>query len=119
MKRNTDMCDCDIVHDEAVLKAKSTVLSENDIDCLSGFFKILGDPTRIKILWALDQCEMCVCDLSAAMEMTKSAISHQLNSLRQAKLVKARRDGKNVYYSLDDEHVNAIIELALTHTRHK
>ena len=92
--------------------------TENEISALSEFFKILGDPTRMKILWALDGAELCVCDLAVELNMTKSAISHQLNSLRAAKLVKYRRDGKNVYYNLDDEHVNEIIEVALDHIGH-
>lgn len=92
--------------------------TENEITSLSDFFKILGDPTRMKILWALDGTELCVCDLAVELNMTKSAISHQLNSLRAAKLVKFRKEGKNVFYSLDDEHVNQIIEVALDHIGH-
>lgn len=113
------ICECETVHNEAVEKSKLNMPSENDISALSDFFKILGDPTRMKILWALDGAELCVCDLAVELGMTKSAISHQLNALRSSKLVKYRREGKNVFYSLDDEHVNQIIEVALDHIGHK
>jgi ArsR family transcriptional regulator len=113
------ICESETVHSEAVEKSKNNMPSENQISDLSDFFKILGDPTRMKILWALDGAELCVCDLAVELNMTKSAISHQLNSLRASKLVKFRRDGKNVFYSLDDEHVNQIIEVALDHIGHK
>ena len=112
------ICECETVHSEAVEKSRSNMPTEDQISSLSDFFKILGDPTRMKILWALDGAELCVCDLAVELNMTKSAISHQLNSLRAAKLVKYRREGKNVYYNLDDEHVNEIIEVALDHIGH-
>ena len=79
------------------------------------FFKIFGDSTRIKILWALDRAEMCVCDLAVLLNMTKSAVSHQLKTLRQEKLVKYRKEGKIVYYSLEDDHVKVILEVGLEH----
>jgi len=112
------ICECETVHSEAVEKSKRNMPDDADISALSDFFKILGDSTRMKILWALDGAELCVCDLAVELNMTKSAISHQLNSLRSSKLVKYRRDGKNVYYSLDDDHVNQIIEVALDHIGH-
>lgn len=117
--KNDNICDCNIVHSEAVVAAQESMPSDDSINALSTFFKILGDNTRMKILWALDGEELCVCDLAVTLNMTKSAISHQLNSLRNAKLVKFRRDGKNVFYSLDDHHINEIIEVALEHTKHK
>jgi ArsR family transcriptional regulator len=113
------ICECNDVHTDAVEKSRSQMPSDSEIGALAEFFKILGDPTRTKILWALDGAELCVCDLAVELNMTKSAISHQLNTLRGAKLVKYRRDGKNVYYSLDDKHVNQIIEVALDHIGHK
>lgn len=82
---------------------------------LSDFFKVMGDLTRVKLLWALDKSELCVNDLSVLLDMTKSAVSHQLKVLRSAKLVKAQKQGKNVYYSLDDNHVKHIFEAALEH----
>lgn len=83
---------------------------------LSDFFKVMGDNTRIQLLWALEINKMCVGDLAVLLNMTKSAVSHQLKILRSAKLVKAEKQGKNVYYSLDDDHVKTILEKALEHT---
>jgi ArsR family transcriptional regulator len=88
---------------------------EEQLYDLADFFKVFGDSTRIKILWALDREEMCVCDLAVLLGMTKSAISHQLKTLRREKLVKYRRDGKNAFYSLLDEHVKNILEIGLEH----
>ena len=82
---------------------------------LAEFFKIFGDSTRVRIICALFRSEMCVCDIAALLGMTKSAISHQLRILKQSKLVKNRRDGKVVYYSLDDEHIAKIIDQGLAH----
>lgn len=118
MNNKAPVCDSRTVHRDIVEKANKQMLPAPDIKELAGLFKVLGDPTRFRILWALNQAEMCVCDLCATLNMTKSAISHQLNTLRQSKLVKYRREGKNVYYSLDDEHVNQIIEIGLTHIQH-
>ena len=82
---------------------------------LGDFFKVFGDSTRVKILCALGKAEMCVCDIAALLGMTRSAISHQLRVLKQSKIVKYRRDGKVVYYSLDDEHVKGIFAQGLSH----
>ena len=91
------------------------MLEEDILFDVSDFFKILGDSTRAKIMWALDKSEMCVCDLAVLLGMTKSAISHQLKVLREANLVKFRKMGKMVMYSLDDDHVKTIFEMALEH----
>jgi len=82
---------------------------------LAELFKVFGDSTRIKILWALDEAEMCVCDIAVLLKMTQSAISHQLRLLKQADLVKSRREGKIVFYSLEDEHVKQIFDQGLIH----
>lgn len=82
---------------------------------LSDFFKVMGDGTRIQLLWALEESEMCVGDLASLLNMTKSAVSHQLKVLRSAKLVRAQKKGKNVFYALDDEHVKIVLEKALEH----
>ncbi len=82
---------------------------------LSDFFKVMGDGTRIQLLWALEQDELCVGDLAALLNMTTSAVSHQLRALRTAKLIRSRKEGKNVYYSLNDAHVKDILEKALEH----
>lgn len=82
---------------------------------LSDFFKIMGDGTRLRLLWALESGELCVGDLAALLNMTKSAVSHQLKVLKTAKLVRSRKNGKNVYYMLNDHHVKLILEMALEH----
>ena len=85
----------------------------------AGFFKVVGDETRMKILCALSTDELCVNDIAAAVDMTKSAVSHQLRLLRDEGLVKSRREGKNIFYSLDDQHVVDIIDIAFIHIGHK
>lgn len=92
---------------------------DEDLYDLSNFFKILGDNTRVRIIWALDEKEMCVCDIAVLLNMTKSAISHQLRLLKQSNLVKFRRDGKVVYYSLKDDHVRDIFEKGMEHIKEK
>ena len=109
------VCDCEAIHEEVVNKVRESMPDEEMLYDLADFFKVFGDSTRIKILWALDREEMCVCDLAVLLNMTKSAISHQLKTLRQEKLVKYRRDGKVAYYSLLDEHVRSILEVGLEH----
>ncbi len=101
----------DIVNNAAPKMPDMKILYE-----LSDFFKVMGDSTRIQLLWALDINQMCVSDLAFLLNMTKSAVSHQLKILRTAKLVRATKKGKNVYYSLDDDHVKTILEKALEHT---
>ncbi len=113
------ICDCDVIHSDVVDAVKKKMPDENELYDLSDFFKVLGDSTRAKIIWALDESEMCVCDLAMLLGMTKSAISHQLSSLRQANLVRNRREGKNVFYSLVDDHVKQIFEMGLEHIREK
>ncbi|MBP1754874.1 MAG: putative transcriptional regulator [Firmicutes bacterium] len=112
-------CDCDVIHIEIVEEVRQIMPEDELLYDLADFFKVFGDSTRIKILWALDRSEMCVCDLAVLLNMTKSAISHQLKTLRQEKLVKYRRDGKIVYYSLLDEHVKNILEIGLEHIGEK
>ena len=110
-----DVCDCDVIHGEIVSAVKPRMLSDDLFNTLTEFLKAVGDGTRVRILWALDVSEMCVCDLAFLLGMTKSAISHQLRTLKQANLVKFRKDGKNAYYSLADDHVKSILELSLAH----
>ena len=86
---------------------------------MASFFKIVGDPTRTKILSILDKNELCVCDIANLLNMTKSSISHQLKTLKEASIVKSKKDGKEVYYTLDDEHVSEVFEVALYHIGHK
>ena len=110
-----DVCDCDVIHEEIVANVKSQMLSDTTMIAASDFLKAIGDPTRVKMLWALGISEMCVCDLAYLLNMTKSAISHQLRTLKAANLVKFRKDGKVVYYSLVDDHVNIILKQSLSH----
>lgn len=102
--------------DAAEIKEVTEALPDEDtLDELEELFKIFGDSTRIKILYALHIKEMCVMDISLALGMSQSAISHQLRVLRQTRLIRSRRDGKNIYYSLADEHVHTIISMGLEH----
>lgn len=104
--------------EKAVGKAKTDMLDVEIIESLSKLFKVFGDPTRIKILWALNVHELCVLDICKVLGMTKSAVSHQLSTLKETKLVRARREGKEAYYSLEDEHVKEIFETGIIHVTH-
>ena len=119
MPKNEYICDCNVVHREAVDKALSTMPDDAVIQGISSFFKIMGDPTRCKIISALLKSEMCVCDLANVLSMSKSSISHQLAKMRESGVVKCRREGKEVYYSLDDEHVSEIFETTVKHIKHR
>ena len=110
-----ERCDCIVIHEEIVNQVREKMPLEENLYDLAELFKIFGDPTRIKILWALDEAEMCVCDISVLLNMTQSAISHQLRVLKQANLVKKRKTGKIVFYSLKDEHVKQIFDQGLIH----
>lgn len=118
-KKKEPVCDCNVIHRDAVQRALKRKPHDVQLEKLSELFKILGDPTRIKILWALDQNEMCVCDIANVLDMTKSSISHQLAVLRAAGIVKYRREGKEVYYMLDDDHVTQLYEMGLRHIIHQ
>ena len=111
----SDRCDCTVIHEDVIKKVKKRMPDEELLLNLADLFKVFGDSTRVRIISALLHSEMCVCDIAALLEMSKSAISHQLRELRQTKLVKYRRDGKVVYYSLDDEHVGVIFKQGLAH----
>lgn len=113
-----DKCDCSIIHEDVVARVRADQQPEERLINLADFFKVLGDSTRIRILSALAHSELCVCDIAHVLNMTQSSISHQLRILKQARLVKNRRDGKVVYYRLDDEHVAAIMEAGLVHLSH-
>ncbi len=117
--KNNGTCKVFLVHEETVKKVKESIPEEETLFILADFFKIFGDTTRIRILSALFAAEMCVCDLSAILNLSQSATSHQLKVLRQANLVKFRRDGKSVFYSLKDGHVKQIINTGLAHIKEK
>lgn len=110
-------CDATIVHQDLVDKVLSDLPDEEELYDLAELFKVFGDSTRIRILFALFESELCVCDLSETLGMTQSAISHQLQILRSSKLVKSRREGKSIYYSLADEHVVTIIAQGMDHIK--
>ncbi|MDR0878189.1 MAG: metalloregulator ArsR/SmtB family transcription factor [Treponema sp.] len=114
-KTDIDNCDCTVIHEDVVNRVRRKMPEEETLFELADLFKVFGDSTRVKIISALLHSEMCVCDIAALLGMSKSAISHQLKELRQTKLVKYRRDGKVVFYSLDDDHVTAIFKQGLSH----
>jgi len=115
----SDRCDCDVIHEETVNYVRERMPAEENLYDLAELFKVFGDTTRIKILCALAESEMCVCDIAVLLNMTQSSISHQLRILKQARLVRYRREGKVVYYSLDDDHVKQIFNLGLIHLNEK
>jgi ArsR family transcriptional regulator len=119
VKNSFEVCSCNVIHEDVISKVKGSMLGDEILYDLAEFFKVFGDSTRIKILYALFMSEMCVCDISALLSMNQSAISHQLKILRQAKLVKSRREGKVVYYSLEDEHIKGIFNQGLIHISEK
>lgn len=111
-------CDDRLVHVDAVRAARAALPSGERLAALAGFFAALGDPTRLRIVAALAAQELCVCDLAAAIGQTESAVSHQLKTLRELRLVRARREGRRVFYALDDDHVLAIYGQACGHVGH-
>ena len=115
MKDIINKCECSFIHEEVVGKVKNKMPEDEKLYDLAELFKVFGDTTRIKILYALFEEEMCVCDIAELLNMTQSAISHQLRVLKQARLVKFRKEGKVVYYSLDDNHINQIFNCGLCH----
>lgn len=114
-----DSCSCTIIHEEVINKVKKHMHGEETLYDLAELFKVFGDTTRIRILNALFIDEMCVCDIAALLAMNQSAISHQLRVLKQAGLVKYKKEGKIVYYSLDDEHIKNIFDQGLLHVNHR
>ena len=114
-KYETECCDQEFVHSEALLVVKGHMPPEEELLDMAELFKVFGDTTRIKILYALFESELCVCDIAELLGMSQSAISHQLRVLKQSQLVKFRREGKTVFYSLADEHVQTILGQGLEH----
>lgn len=114
-RMETIKCDCMVIHEDIVNRVKDIMPIEENLYDLAELFKVFGDTTRIKILWALSEAEMCVCDLAFLLNMTQSAISHQLRILKQCRLVKNRKEGKIVFYALDDEHIRGIFNQGMIH----
>ncbi len=119
MKDNKDMCSCNIIHEDLVEKSKKDLLSDEILGEVADFFKVFSDKTRLKIVTVLLKEELCVCDIATVLNMSQSSISHQLRVLRQNKIVKNRKEGKVVYYSLDDEHINNIVSQGIEHYVHR
>ncbi len=117
-KINDDICSCNLIHQDVVNRVKDDMYDEELLEEVAGFFKIFSDKTRLRIVSLLLKQEMCVCDIAHVLKMSQSSISHQLRVLRQYRVVKNRRDGKVVYYSLDDEHVKNILDQGIEHHRH-
>ncbi len=115
IKNDIERCDCNVIHEDIVNHVREKMPEDEKLYDLAELFKVFGDTTRIKILWALAEAELCVCDIAVLLNMTQSAISHQLRVLKQARLVRYRKDGKVVYYSLDDSHVKQIFDQGLIH----
>ena len=118
-RQETDLerCSCTVIHEDVAVMVRSRLPDEKQLADLAELFKIFGDQTRIRIMSALFEAELCVCDIAWLLCMTQSAISHQLRLLKQANLVRNRKAGKVVYYALDDEHVKQIIDQGLAHIR--
>jgi ArsR family transcriptional regulator, lead/cadmium/zinc/bismuth-responsive transcriptional repressor len=118
MKDNNQYsCDCEVIHEDIVNRVRSVMPPGGDFYSLANLYKMFADNTRVKILFALSLSPMCVCDLAVLLEMTKSAISHQLKLLRLTNLVKNTKQGKVVFYSLADEHVKDIFEKGFEHIK--
>ena len=115
MENKSESCSCNVIHKEVVENVKNKLPKEETLYDLAELFKVFGDSTRIKIICSLFESEMCVCDLSVLLNISQSAISHQLRVLKSARLVKCRRAGKVIYYSLDDEHIKQIFDAGLHH----
>ena len=112
---NSEICSHTLVHTQTVERVRESMPTVGEVVALAELFKVFGDPTRVKILSVLFRSELCVCDICELLDMNKSAISHQLRVLRQMKIVKNRKSGKEVFYSLDDEHIEKIFSMAKEH----
>lgn len=116
-RTDPDLCEIYLVDEAAVQRAREGMVSEDELTGLTETFKVLGDPTRARIVMALASAELCVCDLSTLLNVSPSAVSHQLRTLRQQRLVKFRREGKMAYYSLDDDHIVRLLNECLRHVQ--
>ena len=117
MPKNAYTCDCHAVNHGLVTEVQAAMPENVTFTRVAEFYKIMGDETRCKLIWALQQGQMCVCDLASLLSMTKSAISHQLRKLREQGVVRCRKEGKEVYYSLDDHHIAQIFAVTMTHVK--
>jgi DNA-binding transcriptional ArsR family regulator len=119
MENNIEVCNCTEIHNDCVTCVKQNMLKDETFANAAELFKVFGDYTRLKIIYALLKKELCVCDIAEVLGMSQSSISHQLRVLKSARLVKFRKEGKVVYYSLDDDHVGSIFNAGLEHIEHE
>ena len=112
-----ETCDVRVIHLDRVNRARKDALEKKELNHLADTFRVLGDPTRLKIIMALSGGEMCVCDLAAFIGITESAVSHQLRRLKDMSIVRNRREGKILYYHLEDSHVSDLLKKGLEHIR--
>lgn len=115
--KNRMECDCDVIHNDLVENAKKMMLDDDTLFSVADFFKVMSDSTRIKILNLLEVGELCVCDIAFILNMTKSAVSHQLKNLKTVNLIVGRKQGKEVWYSLADDHVKKVFDISLEHLK--
>ena len=115
MGKNELECDCNIIHKDHIENVKKTMMNEESLLLIADFYKALSDSTRIKIINILQENELCVCDIAVLLNMTKSAVSHQLKCLREMNIVKNKKTGKEVFYTLADEHVKQILSISINH----
>ncbi len=118
MKATEENCEVVFIHEESVRKAAANLVGSFDAIKLAGTFQALADPTRLRIISALLKTELCVCDIAALLGVSQSAISHQLKQMRDQRLVRARKEGRIVFYTLDDEHISDLFERGLEHLDH-
>jgi ArsR family transcriptional regulator, lead/cadmium/zinc/bismuth-responsive transcriptional repressor len=111
-------CEDNFIHEDQVLTAQEQLIDGLTSTHLARTFQALSDPTRVRLISALTRAELCVCDLAAVLGMSQSAVSHQLRTLRNLRLVKSRREGREIFYTLDDEHIRELFELGLQHIQH-
>lgn len=115
MAKEPEVCEFLCVHEDAVAEVRSQIPEARTLSDLAELYKLFGDPTRLKILMSLSRHELCVCDLASLIEMSQSAVSHQLRVLKQGRLVKSRREGKSIFYSLADDHVHSVLAQGMEH----
>ncbi len=115
--KNRMECDCDVIHNEVVKMVKNRMLDDEMLFSMADFFKVMSDSTRVKILNLLELGELCVCDIAFILNMTKSAVSHQLKNLKAVNLIVGRKQGKEVWYSLADDHVKKVFDISLQHLK--
>jgi ArsR family transcriptional regulator, lead/cadmium/zinc/bismuth-responsive transcriptional repressor len=114
-----DTCNVRVIHADKIAQARRSVIPEERLDRLALTYRMLGDPTRLKILMALRQVEMCVCDIAAFLGISESAVSHQLRRLREMAIVKNRRQGQVLYYTLSDTHVQTLLDVGIDHVHER